>query len=95
MSDAAENPKALDFSADAPRIAVFPKGPTPWRIDWFGDVAFPDRTIRRKQPSVFLHLSRVTDSRFSIDPAVLLSPQSTASPNFQKRVWVSVGTLSG
>ena len=75
------------------RIAVFPKGPTPWRLDWFGDIAFPDRSIRRRQPSVFVHLSRVTDSRFHDDPAVLLSAHSTAPPNFQRRVWVSVGTL--
>lgn len=78
---------------ESPRIAVFPKGPTPWRLDWFGDIAFPDRSIRRKQPSVFVHLSRVTDSRFRDDPAVLLSAHSTAPPNFQRRVWVSVGTL--
>lgn len=36
---------------------------------------------------------RITDSRFRDDPAVLLSPHSTVSPNFQRRVWVSVGTL--
>lgn len=85
-----ENPSS---SNESPRIAVFPKGQTPWRIDWFGDIAFPDRSVRRKQPSVFIHLSRVTDSRFRDDPAVLLSAHSTVSPNFQRRVWVSVGTL--
>lgn len=78
---------------ESPRIAVFPKGPTPWRLDWFGDIAFPDRSLRRKQPSVFVHLSRVIDSRFRDDPTVLLSAHSTAPPNFQRRVWVSVGTL--
>ena len=78
---------------ESPRIAVFPKGPTPWRLDWFGDIAFPDRSIRRKQPSVFVHLSRVTDSRFREDPTVLLSAHSTTPPSFQRRVWVSVGTL--
>jgi hypothetical protein len=85
-----ENPSS---SNESPRIAVFPKGQTPWRIDWFGDIAFPDRSVRRKQPSVFIHLSRVTESRFRDDPAVLLSAHSTAPPNFQRRVWVSVGTL--
>jgi hypothetical protein len=88
-----DNSKNMSFSNEPPRIAVFPKGQTPWRIDWFGDIAFPDRSIRRKQPSVFIHLSRVTDSRFRDDPAVLLSPHSTVSPNFQRRVWVSVGIL--
>lgn len=93
VSDSGDNSKNLSFSNEPVRIAVFPKGQTPWRIDWFGDIAFPDRSIRRKQPSVFIHLSRVTDSRFRDDPAVLLSPHSTVSPNFQRRVWVSVGTL--
>jgi hypothetical protein len=87
------NPTNPSSSNEAPRISVFPKGSTPWRIDWFGDIAFPDRSVRRKQPSVFIHLSRVTDSRFLDDPNVLLSAQSTASPKFQRRVWVSVGTL--
>lgn len=92
-SDSGDNSKNLSFSNESPRIAVFPKGQTPWRIDWFGDIAFPDRSVRRKQPSVFLHLSRVTDSRFRDDPAVMLSAHSTVSPNFQRRVWVSIGTL--
>ena len=88
--DSSKNPS---FSNESPRIFVFPKGPTPWRIDWFGDIAFPDRSVRRKQPSVFLHLSQVTDSRFRNDPAILLSAHGTVSPNFQRRVWVSIGTL--
>ena len=75
------------------KLFALPKGNGFWRIDWFGDIAFPDRTARRKQPSVFLHLSRVTDRRFLEDPSVLLSPECTAPARFQKKVWVSVGTL--
>lgn len=93
MAGSGGNSKPSSFSNEPPRISVFPKGPTPWRIDWFGDIAFPDRSVRRKQPSVFIHLSRVTDSRFHDDPDVLLSAQSTVPPIFQRRVWVSVGTL--
>ena len=92
-SDYGDNSKNLSFSNESLRIAVFPKGQTPWRIDWFGDIAFPDRSVRRKQPSVFIHLSRVTDSRYQDDPDVLLSAHSTVPPIFQRRVWVSVGTL--
>ena len=92
-SDSGDNSRNLSFSNEPLRISVFPKGQTPWRIDWFGDIAFPDRSIRRKQPSVFIHLSQVADSRFPDDPDVLLSAHSTMSPNFQRRVWVSVGTL--
>jgi len=93
VAGSGDNSKNPSFSNESPRISVFPKGPTSWRIDWFGDIAFPDRSVRRKQPSVFIHLSRVTDSRFHDDPNVLLSAHSTVSPNFQRRVWVSVGTL--
>lgn len=84
----------VNFPSEAPRISVFPKDQTNWRIDWFGDIAFPNRLIRRKQPSVLVHLSRVTDNRFPTDPSVLLSPQCTRPAQFQKRVWVSVGTLA-
>jgi hypothetical protein len=84
----------VNFPSEAPRISVFPKDKTNWRIDWFGDIAFPNRLVRRKQPSVLVHLSRVTDNRFPTDPSVLLSPKSTRPAQFQKRVWVSVGTLA-
>lgn len=92
-SDSRNYSTNLGSSNESPRIAVFPKGPTPWRIDWFGDIAYPDRSVRRKQPSVFLHLSRVTTDRFHENPAVLLSPDSTSPAKFQRRVWVSVGIL--
>lgn len=84
----------VNSPSEAPRISVFPKDKTNWRIDWFGDIAFPNRLVRRKQPSVLVHLSRVTDNRFLSDPSVLLSPQCTRPAQFQKRVWVSVGTLA-
>lgn len=86
--------KNVNFPSEAPRISVFPKDQTDWRIDWFGDIAFPNRLVRRKQPSVLVHLSRVIDNRFLSDPSTLLSPQCTRSAQFQKRVWVSVGTLT-
>jgi hypothetical protein len=84
----------VNSPSEAPRISVFPKDQTNWRIDWFGDIAFPNRLIRRKQPSVLVHLSRVADNRFLTDPSVLLSPLCTRPAQFQKRVWVSVGTLA-
>lgn len=83
----------MNKNNDLLRISALPKGQTAWRIDWFGDIAYPDRSVRRKQPSVFLHLSRVTTDRFHEDPAVLLSPDSTSPAKFQRRVWVSVGAL--
>ncbi|MFI5444016.1 hypothetical protein [Polaromonas sp. UC242_47] len=83
----------MNKNNDLLSISALPKGQTAWRVDWFGDIAYPDRSVRRKQPSVFLHLSRVTTDRFHEDPAVLLSPDSTSPAKFQRRVWVSVGTL--
>jgi len=75
------------------RIAALPRGEDFWRVDWFGDVAFPDRSIRRHQPSVFLRLSRLKDRDFQANPATLLSPTSTYS-RYQRGTWVSVGTLT-
>jgi hypothetical protein len=78
---------------DLPPIYAFPKGESSWRIDWFGDLAFPNRLIRRKQPSLLLHLSRVLDSNYRDNPSVLLSPASTTPAKFQRKIWVSIGTL--
>ena len=75
------------------RIAAFPNDDNYWRIDWFGEVDFPDRSLRGTQPSVLVYLSRVTDPSFIDNPSVLLSPHSTTLAKFQMRRWVSVGTL--
>ena len=74
-------------------ITAFPDDSHYWRLDWFGEIAFPDRGSRRMQPSVLVYLSKVTDLSFKDDPSVLLSPQSTALVKDQTRRWVSVGTL--
>jgi hypothetical protein len=65
------------------RVLAFPRGKTKWRISWFGEVAFPNRMIRRRQPSVLVHLTalKTTDSGKDI------------AGSFQKSVWVSVGIL--
>lgn len=75
-----------------PTIFAFPKDENFWRVDWFGDIAFPNRLLRRTQPSVLVHLSRVLDTSFRETPAVLLSPESTFATK-QRKVWISVGTL--
>lgn len=78
---------------DLPSLSALPSDGRSWRIDWFGDLAFPNRTIRRTQPSLLVHLSRVLDTNFRDDPSVLLSPDSTSPARFQRKVWVSGGTL--
>ncbi len=74
-------------------IAAFPDDNAYWRVDWFGEIAYPDRYTRRKHPSILIYLSKVTESNFSADPEVLLQPHSTAPAKGQTRIWVSVGTL--
>lgn len=49
--------------------------------------------VRRKQPSLLLHLSRVLNNNFHDEPSVLLSPDSTTPARQQRKAWVSVGTL--
>lgn len=71
------------------RIDAFPSGKDLWRIDWFGPIAFPDRAVRRRQPSVLVSLSKA-DPAVREDPAWLLDAGMTGA---QTKRWVSVGTL--
>lgn len=58
-------------------------------MDWFGPIAFPDRMVRRRHPSVLVSLSkgngRDTSARLSLPSLRHAERQST-------RCWVSVGT---
>lgn len=84
--------KNLFNNNNLPSIFAFPKDGNFWRIDWFGEVAFPNRLLRRTQPSVLVHLSRVLNISFEENPALLLAPDSTFASR-QRKVWISVGTL--
>ncbi len=96
MSDSTEGRQA-SAAVGAPEeplyVAAFPNDDAYWRIDWIGEVAYPDRYTRRTHPSVLVYLSRVTNSSFQADPLVLLDPNSTDPAKSQTRIWVSVGTL--
>jgi hypothetical protein len=74
-------------------VAAFPKDDGFWRVDWFGEVAYPDRYSRRTHPSVLVYLSKVTNLSFQSAPQVLLNTHSTAPAKAQTHVWVSIGTL--
>ena len=87
------NHKNSFINNQLPFIAALAKGENSWRIDWFGDLAFPNRLFRRTQPSLLVHLSKVLDDSFRQDPSVLLSPDSTTPARLQRKVWVSAGTL--
>src|ERR1700691_2859789 len=77
----------------AAEIWAFPRDQAAWRINWFGDVSFPDRTSRRQQPSVLVHLSRVINPQALNDTALLLDPQSTNHAWVSCMRNVSVGSL--
>ncbi len=40
------------------RISAFPKSKDLWRVDWFGPIAFPNRMLRQRHPSVLVSLSK-------------------------------------
>lgn len=72
---------------DAPRLTFFPRDGAPWRIDWFGDVAFPNRRESHKQPAICLAISRVSKD---------ISGQyhCNRSVRNQRQIWAPVGLLS-
>lgn len=71
-------------SNDLPRIAAFPRGKTKWRVSWFGEVAFPNRILRMRQPSVLVYLFSVKSDGLGKE----------VSGHYQKSVWVSIGSLA-
>lgn len=75
--------KKSKFPNEPIRIAAFPSDLTPWRIDWFGEVEFADRTVRSRQPSVSVFLSPLKeDGTFD------------GGQENQRRVTISIGTLT-
>jgi hypothetical protein len=59
------------------RIHAFPDGEDLWRVDWFGPIAFPNRFLKSSEPSVLVHLSKVTDPAVLEDPTRPVLPSST------------------
>ncbi len=88
-SDSTEN---SFHNNNLPSIFAFPKDENFWRVDWFGEVAFPNRLLRRTQPSILVYLSRVLNTSFQENPALLLAPDSTFTAR-QRKVWISIGTM--
>ena len=74
------------------RIDAFPAGGGCWRIDWFGDVCYPNRAVRSRQPSIRVMLSPVAD-HYIVGTPETLSPAWQSDPERQIEVEVSVGTL--
>lgn len=81
------------MNKDSFSILAFPDDETPWRINWFGEVAYFNRAVRRQQPSVLVHLSRVVTPQALTDTRLLLDPASTNHGWYSTRRHVSVGCL--
>lgn len=86
------SPKPLPDKSSL-RIGEFPKGNDVWRIDWFGEVQFPDRTRLSRHPSVNVYLSRVQNTQALTSSQAPL-PQLAATPTEQqKQCTLSIGKL--
>jgi len=70
----------------SPRLAFFPQDGRLWRVDWFGDVAFPNKRESHRQPSICIAISRVTKDPFG----QFIFNSSVRS---QRQVWAPVGLL--
>lgn len=70
----------------APRLTFFPQDGAPWRIDWFGNVAYPDRRKSHKQPAICLEISKVSKD-------ILGSYHCNHSFRNQRQIWAPVGLL--
>lgn len=62
----------------------------PWRIDWFGEVAYPSRALRFSQPSIRVALSPLLCDLN--DSATLITPAAT-DHSAQREVWMPVGSM--
>jgi hypothetical protein len=60
-----------------------------WRIDWFGEVAYPGNVKRRGQPSIQVAISPVQDSEPHDTPADFPATELEK----QRNVWLPVGAL--
>jgi hypothetical protein len=74
---------------DGPRYGKLLGDGSRWRIDWFGQVYYPDRTQRSTQPSVVVHLSKLRGNPST--PADWLSPNVTEADQHTQSI--SIGAL--
>lgn len=73
-------------SVHSPNLTFFPKDGNPWRVDWYGDVSFPDRRQTYKQPSVCVAISKVSLGHAE-------TSEQAHSVRNQRQIWVPVGLL--
>jgi hypothetical protein len=84
VSTPAQNP-----DHDGPRYGKLLGDGSRWRIDWFGQVYYPDRTQRSTQPSVVVHLSKLRGNPSTL--ADWLSPNVTDADQHTQSI--SIGAL--
>lgn len=74
---------------DAPHCPQLAPDSRPWRIDWFGEVAYPGSVKQYRQPCIRVAISPL------LDPPESLSFANTFRTDiqFQRNVWMSIGCL--
>lgn len=70
-------------------IEALDSGDTAWRIDWFGNLAFHDRTIRWTRPSICVVISAV-----AVEPEFLPYLTQLSATIQQRQIWLSIGLLT-
>jgi hypothetical protein len=73
-----------NMNSELPRIFAFPGDWTTFRISWFGEVSYVNRSEQRSQPSIQVHLAKVVDQAVLADGKKLLDPAAT------NRGWSSI-----
>lgn len=61
-----------------------------WRLDWFGEVAYPAAHLRYVQPSVRIFLSPLTSE---LDDHETLNSKDATDLSHQRSIWLPIGSL--
>lgn len=75
--------------SDIPPINSLSPDDRPWRIDWFGDVAYPGSVRRYMQPSIRVSISPVSEPRDHYPPCQAVETLLAE----QRDVWVPITCL--
>lgn len=84
-----QSPSTIASMYQPPLIPQLTPDERPWRIDWFGEVAYPVVVQRFRQPSIKVAISPLKDPEH---PLNLFSRIETAVEQ-QRDVWMPVGLL--
>lgn len=72
---------------DAPSFPQLTPDPRPWRIDWFGEVAYPGAIRRYTQPCIRVAISPLTNYYPTSDGSLRIETDVRE----QQQIWMPVG----